>query len=406
MARSCPALQRYRPHFECVVCGCREQSIPLLKQLMSNVTWAVRTSQDLAWLLQQSSCLVCVGRSCLAARNAVNDVSSLDRRRLMVHTCACLGITHSTLTCALHSNATTTVTAPLLTGHAAQQLHTGVPLRLLCDARRRAEVCTQGSCRPGLEGGAGWPLPPVARLVRLCGQQAQRDHHRGHVGTGMHMAAAVCVACALLHCHSFCLRYLNLVQHCLGIVWARSAASRCTDPLRIYKRPLLQVLEFSRTIYEDLSNYDTSGAWPTLIDDYVCHARCRHGPAAVQNSASSPSALAQAGVLPLSIPAHCGAKRLHPDDEAEADALAERLSGLRPCDVDSLDIDVASPARQPAPPEVVRTAPVLAKRRRHRISTDCGSPAVPFGDPHLLRGMGLRFALDSVFLRVPEGFQA
>jgi hypothetical protein len=30
-----------------------------------------------------------------------------------------------------------------------------------------------------------------------------------------------------------------------------------------------QVLDFSRTVHEDLANYDPSAAWPVLLDDFV-----------------------------------------------------------------------------------------------------------------------------------------
>ncbi|EFJ34321.1 hypothetical protein SELMODRAFT_405551 [Selaginella moellendorffii] len=32
-----------------------------------------------------------------------------------------------------------------------------------------------------------------------------------------------------------------------------------------------QVLEFSRVVHEDLSNYDPEGAWPVLVDEFVDH---------------------------------------------------------------------------------------------------------------------------------------
>ncbi|EFJ50757.1 hypothetical protein VOLCADRAFT_57924, partial [Volvox carteri f. nagariensis] len=30
-----------------------------------------------------------------------------------------------------------------------------------------------------------------------------------------------------------------------------------------------QVLDFSRTVHEDLSNYDTAGSWAVLLDEFV-----------------------------------------------------------------------------------------------------------------------------------------
>lgn len=36
---------------------------------------------------------------------------------------------------------------------------------------------------------------------------------------------------------------------------------------------VLQLLEFSRTVLEDLSNYDPTAAWPVALDDFVEHIR-------------------------------------------------------------------------------------------------------------------------------------
>jgi hypothetical protein len=36
---------------------------------------------------------------------------------------------------------------------------------------------------------------------------------------------------------------------------------------------LVQLLEFSRTVLEDLSNYDPTAAWPVALDEFVEHIR-------------------------------------------------------------------------------------------------------------------------------------
>ena len=38
-----------------------------------------------------------------------------------------------------------------------------------------------------------------------------------------------------------------------------------------------QVLDFSRSVLEDLSNFDVSGAWPVLLDEFVESLQARRG---------------------------------------------------------------------------------------------------------------------------------
>jgi len=37
--------------------------------------------------------------------------------------------------------------------------------------------------------------------------------------------------------------------------------------------PMLQLLDFSRSVYEDLSNFDPNGAWACCLDEFVDHLR-------------------------------------------------------------------------------------------------------------------------------------
>ena len=101
-------------------------------------------------------------------------------------------------------------------------------------------------------------------------------------------------------------------------------------PLAIHKenmiaRDSVQVLEFSKHILEDLSNYDINSAWPTLIDEFVSHVRCKHCP--LKDSTSmSPSALAHAGLLPDRVSPKAGSKRKLADSDAED--LSKRFASM------------------------------------------------------------------------------
>lgn len=87
----------------------------------------------------------------------------------------------------------------------------------------------------------------------------------------------------------------------------------------------LQVLEFSKHILEDLSNYDINSAWPTLIDEFVSHVRCKHCPFK-DSTTMSPSALAHAGLLPDRVSPKAGSKRKLQD--SDADELSQRFAGM------------------------------------------------------------------------------
>lgn len=89
-----------------------------------------------------------------------------------------------------------------------------------------------------------------------------------------------------------------------------------------------QVLDFSRTVHEDLSNYDPASAWPVLLDEFVEHikgARHANRPSVYVNVNLQPldmlspwSVKSMAAVSPRS-----GSKRRPPDVGEVADQLQQ-----------------------------------------------------------------------------------
>lgn len=65
-----------------------------------------------------------------------------------------------------------------------------------------------------------------------------------------------------------------------------------------------QVLDFSRTVHEDLSNYDPSSAWPVLLDEFVEHLRAASSNSSARRSAEPLDMLSlgldKAGLIPVS----------------------------------------------------------------------------------------------------------
>jgi DCN1-like protein 4/5 len=64
-----------------------------------------------------------------------------------------------------------------------------------------------------------------------------------------------------------------MLQLLLGKHWALyTQFSQFLDQSKykvINKDQWCNILEFSRTIYNDLSNYDVDGAWPVMLDEFV-----------------------------------------------------------------------------------------------------------------------------------------
>lgn len=86
------------------------------------------------------------------------------------------------------------------------------------------------------------------------------------------------------------------------------------------------MLDFSRNVHEDLSNYDPNGAWAVMLDEFVEHLRASNGMRKQSEdggaSTSSMDMVTPSTVRPM-IP-HCGSKRRGLD----VDLVAEQLGAM------------------------------------------------------------------------------
>lgn len=85
-----------------------------------------------------------------------------------------------------------------------------------------------------------------------------------------------------------------------------------------------QVLDFSGTVHEDLSNYDSNGAWPVLIDDFVEQLRLQRPSSKYNVSSNCCSYHQDSTPAMLAVTPRCGSKRRCYD----VDSVAVQLSHL------------------------------------------------------------------------------
>ena len=119
------------------------------------------------------------------------------------------------------------------------------------------------------------------------GRSRRRPHNIQHctrmqlkgIGSGCQASTAVrarllpCAEAVLCTCSQSCdLSWLLPVHPACRAVLAATRLSSCRPSAKhacVLSPACLQLLEFSRTVHEDLSNYDPTAAWPVVLDEFV-----------------------------------------------------------------------------------------------------------------------------------------
>uniref|UniRef100_A0A7S3QKI9 Defective in cullin neddylation protein n=1 Tax=Dunaliella tertiolecta TaxID=3047 RepID=A0A7S3QKI9_DUNTE len=150
-----------------------------------------------------------------------------------------------------------------------------------------------------------------------------------------------------------------------------------------------QLLDFSRSVYEDLSNFDPNGAWACCLDEFVDHMRntrsCLWDQATNSmlgfNGMDDTAPMCMAPVSP-----HCGSKR-RPPDPVPVDPVCDQLSNIHlPHSPDNPQNKLSStPAPQPAVAQPTATPKRLCVEQLASVPAALPSPSQPLpstGAPH------------------------
>lgn len=106
--------------------------------------------------------------------------------------------------------------------------------------------------------------------------------------------------------------------------WCEFIQSRSDEIHVISEDQWRQVLDFSRTVHEDLSNFDPHGAWVWMLDEFVDYMRKQRTLRAQQMDCDAFADVMEPDSSTSRMSPHCGSKRRSPD----IDVVAEQLSAM------------------------------------------------------------------------------